>query len=162
MMRATPTPQPQPGRSTNEAPTSSRSSAAVSRPSTSAAHGQFIRSKYTVTHSSSSADTLLDVRTSTPDTGVGRGTEPPVTRIQTAMPPPQPPPPPQALRQLHEQCAPRHEPGWMASVEDPGVMPPALPYDPWQHSCLYPPQHNHSLMSVMDITHRLCHRMCLL
>ncbi|XP_053571683.1 uncharacterized protein LOC128661455 [Bombina bombina] len=68
------TPQPQPGRSTDEAPTTSRSSAAVSRPSTSAAHGQFIRPTSTLTHSSSSVDTLRDVRTSTPDTGVGRGT----------------------------------------------------------------------------------------
>ncbi|XP_053575358.1 uncharacterized protein LOC128664565 [Bombina bombina] len=71
---ATPTPQAQPGRSTNEAPTCSRSSSAVSRPSTCGAHGQFIRSTSTVTHSSSSADTLLDVRTSTPETGVGRAT----------------------------------------------------------------------------------------
>ncbi|XP_053561338.1 uncharacterized protein LOC128652422 [Bombina bombina] len=55
--------------------------------------------------------------------------EPPVTRMQTSMPPPPPP-----FKQPQEQYAPSHEHGWMASVEDPGVMPPPLLYDPWQDS----------------------------
>ncbi|XP_053557548.1 splicing factor 3B subunit 4-like [Bombina bombina] len=75
--------------------------------------------------------------------------EPPVTRLQTGMPPPPPPtvtgmqpppppvtamqpPPPPVFRQQHEQYPPRHEQGWIASVEDPEVMPPPLAYDPWQ------------------------------
>ncbi|XP_053565091.1 uncharacterized protein LOC128655511 isoform X1 [Bombina bombina] len=101
--------------------------------------------------------------------------EPSVTRIQTFMPPPPPP----VFRQPQEQYAPRHEHGWIASVEDPGVMPPPLPYDPWQDSwpeeyppfgfegeprqpqrvhVFTPPQHN--LMAVRDFTHRQCHRKC--
>ncbi|XP_053567374.1 uncharacterized protein LOC128657157 [Bombina bombina] len=79
---ATQTTQAEPVRSTNEVPSCSTSSSAVyrptgaagSRPSASFSHGQLIRSTSTVTHSNSSADTLPDVRTSTPETGVGRAT----------------------------------------------------------------------------------------
>ncbi|XP_053565563.1 uncharacterized protein LOC128655970 isoform X2 [Bombina bombina] len=79
-LRAMPT-TAEPVRS-NEVPTCSTSSsavsrppsAAVSRPSASFTHGQLIRSSSNVTHTTSSADTLPDLRTSTPQTGVGRST----------------------------------------------------------------------------------------
>ncbi|XP_053556434.1 uncharacterized protein LOC128647719 [Bombina bombina] len=71
--------------------------------------------------------------------------------MQTGMPPPPPPPPvtgmqpppppvtgmqppPPVFRQPREHYAPRHEQAWMASVEDPEVMPPPLTSDPWQDS----------------------------
>ncbi|XP_053569550.1 uncharacterized protein LOC128659979 [Bombina bombina] len=56
-------------------------------------------------------------------------------RIQISMPPPP------VFRQPQEQYAPKHEHGWMASVEDLGVMPPPMQYDPWQDSWPeeYPP-----------------------